>query len=45
VHCGAHWHWPEVLQVVPEPQLPHEPLQPSEPHCLPLHDGVQLETH
>lgn len=36
LHCPAE-------QVVPPPQDPQLPLQPSEPHCLPAQLGVQLQ--
>jgi hypothetical protein len=38
-------HWPLALHVVPLTQLPHVPLQPSGPHCLPLHWGVHVGLH
>src|ERR1043165_8000828 len=34
-------HWPEALQLVPEPHIPQLPLQPSEPHIFPEQFGVQ----
>ena len=36
------WHWPSAEQVWPDGQLPHEPEQPSGPHALPVHCGVQV---
>jgi hypothetical protein len=38
-------HWPLALQLSPVVQVPQLPLQPSEPHCFPLHWGVQPATH
>src|SRR5215471_3029968 len=32
---------PLASQVCPVAQLPQEPPQPSEPHCLPPHCGLQ----
>jgi hypothetical protein len=37
---GVHWPlWP--LQTCPDGQMPQLPPQPSGPHCLPWHRGVQ----
>jgi hypothetical protein len=38
-------HWPVVLQVWPEAQVPQVPPQPSLPQVLPLQLGVQEATH
>jgi hypothetical protein len=34
-------HWPVALQLWPVGHIPQLPLQPSGPHCLPLHALVQ----
>jgi hypothetical protein len=44
--CGPQgpvaWHWPLwAVQVWPVGQVPQLPPQPSGPHCLPWHCGVQ----
>jgi hypothetical protein len=38
-------HWPEALQTAFGGQGPHCPLQPSGPHSLPSHCGLQPGTH
>src|SRR5262245_45887487 len=43
VEMGAHW--PLALQLCPEPQVPHEPPHPSEPHSFPRQLGVQVAVH
>ena len=35
------WQVPSAEQVWPDGQEPHDPPQPSEPHCLPVHCGTQ----
>src|SRR5512140_2840288 len=44
-HCAVPWHWPVSLQVCPAAHDPHDPPQPSGPHCLPVHEGTQLVPH
>lgn len=39
-HCPVVW-----LQFWPDGQVPHDPPQPSGPHCLPWHWGVQPPWH
>ena len=41
-HIAVPWHLPLASQLCPVGQVPHEPEQPSEPHCLLVHVGVQV---
>ncbi len=38
-------HAPPPPQALPAGHAPHDPPQPSGPHCLPAHCGVQDATH
>src|SRR5437660_1164039 len=44
-HCAVPWHCPSLLQVWPLGHEPHDPPQPSAPHCLPVHAGTQPFWH
>jgi len=37
-------HWPLALQVSVPEHAPHDPPQPSSPHCLPVHVGWHAES-
>ena len=40
VHVGVQAHWLVSEHIWPDMQVPHEPPQPSLPHCFPAHCGV-----
>jgi len=41
MQAGAQAHWPLALQALPPEHVPHDPPQPSLPHCLPEQLGTQ----
>jgi hypothetical protein len=41
---GAQAHWPLALQAVAPVHVPHDPPQPSPPHCHPAQSGLQASS-